>query len=732
MAGLVVHESQAQQKEVVSSSPLTTSSMGDDDNSTSTSNSSSSTPLAPPAYDPSRVATPEQLEVLNLLVHPFWIFDFVERRMRWANQAGLELFNASSLKELQQRDFQDISAASAKRMEEMLLKFEQGQNITEQWTMYPRGQAKTVHMNVSGIRLSKDDDHMSIMCEGIPLVKEELLNETLRGVEMLRHLPMAVCQFDMEGKVIFQNPEGSLFKTDEEQNDNHNNSEETKTASAAENDPAAQMQESSHHNHEDIDDSKSTNNNCSNSRTAILHNKKRAGNLVNRFVDTDVGKHVLKEIQTKELLDIEAMLHTQKGQRWSAIQVRRGKDPVTGEPVILYSAQDKSDAIKAKKEREARKQKSEFLAIMAHEIRTPLHQVTGFIDLLDQTNLDAEQRSFVKLLKSSAQGLMTVISDVLDYSKLEAGRMKLESIPYEPLSVVGGSIEAVRASCEEKNLYLKVEWNKEIPFRLLGDPNRLRQVLLNLLSNAVKFTDHGGISVHAIPYKDKHSKEGGQPMIKFVVKDTGIGVGNEHKDLIFRKYQQANASVARNFGGTGLGLSICQQLVQMMNGSIGVDSEVGEGASFWFLVPALVPEEQEPAEPFDEEPVKDFAGLNILVVEDNKVNQKLLASMLRRLGHKSSLAENGKEAIEMVAKTDYDTVLMDIQMPVMDGFEATRRLRTLGYTNLPIFGLTASVARSDFTELGFDDWLPKPILMKDLKSKLYRLKKCQVLIEAKQ
>lgn len=181
-------------------------------------------------------------------------------------------------------------------------------------------------------------------------------------------------------------------------------------------------------------------------------------------------------------MNLEAMLYTRDGPKWSAIEIRRSNDPVTGQSVILYNARDKSDAIRAKREREARKQKSEFLAVMAHEIRTPLHQVTGFIDLLDQTSLDKEQKSFVKLLKSSSQGLLCVINDVLDYSKLEAGKMKLESIPYEPKMVLEGSLGAVRSSCEEKNISLSMEWCKDIPFRLICDPNRLRQILLNLLS----------------------------------------------------------------------------------------------------------------------------------------------------------------------------------------------------------------------------------------------------------
>ncbi|OEU06123.1 hypothetical protein FRACYDRAFT_161001, partial [Fragilariopsis cylindrus CCMP1102] len=240
--------------------------------------------------------------------------------------------------------------------------------------------------------------------------------------------------------------------------------------------------------------------------------------------------------------------------------------------------------------------KSEFLAIMAHEIRTPLHQVTGFIDLLELDalgNLTHEQRGYIKLLKSSANQLMTVISDVLDYSKLEAGKMKIERIPFELLSVVQGSMEAVRGSCEEKGLTLTLEYG--------GDPNRLRQVLLNLLSNAVKFTEKGGIHVQvsstnrppkctsnstvtaaaATSTTTKETNIDGSNsslrsprFLKIVVTDTGMGISKENQNTIFEKYQQANLSVARNFGGTGLGLSICKLLVQeTMDGSIGVDSD---------------------------------------------------------------------------------------------------------------------------------------------------------------
>jgi signal transduction histidine kinase/ActR/RegA family two-component response regulator len=695
-------------------------------------------------YDPTqRVYSYEQLSVLNLVVHPIWIFDYVERRMRWANNAGLKMWNAQTLEELQMRSFQDISEASAKRMEEYLIQFARGMNVTDQWTNYPNGKATTCHMNVSGIKFSQEEDHFCVMCEGVPLVKEELLHDNLRGVEMIRHLPMAVCQFDMEGKLMFQNPEASMTTTSGataagtssssllSSSSQHRHQQQHCREEECKQDPtesAAVGESHSHHTRtpstpaaDDFDRS---------TRSSSTNDSKRGGkapgSLLQRFADPDVGRQVLSEIQSQSLdkIDMEAMIKTRMGCKWSAIQLRKGKDPVTGDPVILYSASDKSDAVRAREERKAREQKSEFLAIMAHEIRTPLHQVTGFIDLLDQTRLDPEQKSFVRLLKSSAQGLMTVISDVLDYSKLEAGKMKLEWIPYEPLSVVEGSLAAVRASCEENNLFLNLEWSKGIPYKLKGDPNRLRQILLNLLSNAVKFTKQGGISVKALPVKADPSTSGNNgPMVRFEISDTGMGISAEHKNIIFRKYQQANAAVARNFGGTGLGLSICQSLSQNMGGTIGVESELGHGATFWVTLPADIPAEADMAERAEDDPTEFSRGLHILVAEDNKVNQKLLANMLKRMGHTSEIAFNGKKAIEMLEENPngYDVILMDIQMPVMDGLEATRRIRSMGYADLPIFGLTASVTRSDFSELGLDDWLPKPIPMKELRSKLHRL-----------
>jgi len=236
--------------------------------------------------------------------------------------------------------------------------------------------------------------------------------------------------------------------------------------------------------------------------------------------------------------------------------------------------------------------------------------------------------------------------------------MKIECIPYEPLSVMEGSLAAVRTSCEGKGLYLNLQWSKDVPFKLMGDPNRLRQILLNLLSNAIKFTEQGGITIEATTTGIDDGSDT-RPFVRFAVRDTGMGISEENQSAVFRKYQQANASVARNFGGTGLGLSICDLLVQSMNGSIGVESQLGEGSTFWISLPAEVPTEEHLHESTEDDISHESRSLHILVAEDNKVNQKLLASMLKRMGHTLDLAGNGKEAVDLMQCHRYDVVLME-------------------------------------------------------------------------
>ncbi len=615
--------------------------------------------------------TRDDLKVFNLLNQPIWVFDIEHKCMWWANNAAMELWNADSLEELLARNFADDMSESTKvRLAQYAQKFKLGEQLVEQWTYYPRGKGPTtVETHVSGIRV--ETDRLVMLNEGRILTKGEINSASLRGIEILRHLPVSVTQFDIEGKIIHQNPK-SLDTFGPCLPSRKRNSE------------------GSSKQHEDC-------------RFKSL------------FVDQDLGERIFHEVAAGNDYSLEAQLHTIDGPRWSSVEVRQARDPVTGKPSILYSTRDITDLIEAKKEAdEANSRKSEFIAVMAHEIRTPLHQVTGFIDLLSHTNLDTDQRSYVSLLQNSCNSLMAVINDLLDYTKLEAGKMDLESIPFEPKAVVEGSVESISTQAEKKGLQLAVSMTSGIPVKVVGDPNRLRQILLNLLNNAVKFTFNGFIKVSL----SSKTTSDGQVVIRFEIEDSGVGIGKSRQAQIFRTYNQGDPSISRNYGGTGLGLTICERLVEVMKGSIGVESEVGQGSKFWFEVPFAnakgFQKEKEDKPESDEHPV----GLNVLVADDNKVNQKVASAMLKRLGHQVTVVENGEKAVQKLESTKFDLVLMDIQMPVLDGIEATKEIRSRGW-DCPVVGLTASFQRSQlpfYLQVGMNDCIGKPILMKGLRN----------------
>lgn len=510
-----------------------------------------------------------------------------------------------------------------------------------------------------------------ILHEGTSVAfKEKNDQSALRGVEMLRHLPVAVCQFNQDGNLMHQNPEAlDVFGSHE------------------------QYCATSCCSHCDFRD---------------------------RFIDKEMGELVLGEVQQGNDYCLEAQQHTKGAPKWFAIKVRRSRDPVTAETIILYSARDITDLIQAKKAADrANLEKSEFLAVMAHEIRTPLHQVNGFIELLGGTDLSSEQHVFVELLQSSAKLLMTVINDLLDYTKLEAGKMRLEMIPFDARSVVEGSLAVVEQAAEEKGLFVKGIIGDNIPMQVLGDPNRLRQILLNLLGNAVKFTHSGSITLEA---SRVDNDEKGRPVVRFVVSDTGIGINSEHRRKIFKKYQQAEASVARQYGGTGLGLAICKILAELMGGRIGVESQFGSGSEFWCDLPFEVPSMKIERVVEASASMEISRSLHVLVAEDNVVNQKLAAAILKRMGHTTTLVDNGEEAVNEATKRIFDFILMDVQMPVMDGIEATKEIRKMGNI-VPIIGLTADFRIADiqnYKDIGMTDCMGKPMRMNSLRKMIYK------------
>jgi two-component system, sensor histidine kinase and response regulator len=457
---------------------------------------------------------------------------------------------------------------------------------------------------------------------------------------------------------------------------------------------------------------------------------------------------------------------------------------------------------------EGSRAKSEFLATMSHEIRTPMNGVIGTISLLEDTTLTGEQRHYVHTISQSGKALLSLIDDILDFSKLEAGRVEIERRVFSPLSIVENVLDIIEPVASGKGLRMEVDLRGDPARPFLGDPTRLRQILLNLVSNAIKFTEQGRVLIRlAVLSPDR---------LRFEVHDTGIGVAAKNRDRLFQVFGQGDGSITRKYGGTGLGLAICKRMVEAMGGEIDFESQEGRGSLFWFETPvgaaasappleerrkvALFCSEErgrdsaehilaqcgfEPVDPSAAEIVfvdADQAGadsiralaesgktivifgddgpaneapfalavegaltpariartlvgsepaskppragastsaagqprLDILIVEDMPTNRAVLGGLLRRMGHRVEIAENGLQALQMVEARDYSLVFMDVQMPVMDGLEATRRIRALSSPRafLPIVAMTASAFPSDIEAClaaGMDEYLSKPV-----------------------
>jgi two-component system aerobic respiration control sensor histidine kinase ArcB len=350
-----------------------------------------------------------------------------------------------------------------------------------------------------------------------------------------------------------------------------------------------------------------------------------------------------------------------------------------------------------------------FLANMSHEIRTPLHGVMGLTELLKKEPLSDEQADYAEMIQSSTENLLVVLNDILDFAKIEANQIKLESIPFDILKVVQDAARSLTFKMSEKGLLLNIVGLDENLPLALGDPFRLYQVLVNLLSNAIKFTPHGVITITI----DASKGTGRILPITFSVADTGIGITAENLPLVFDSFQQANDSIPRLYGGTGLGLTICKNLVELQGGEIGVRSEVGQGSCFFFTIPYTVSEEPLIKEPAVIQEPDLLEGLTILLAEDNTINQLIAVSMLGQWQVKVNMAQNGEEALSKAFEHKYDLILMDVQMPQLDGIEATARLRAQPGPNqhTPIIALTADaiqVSADSFQALGFTNYLIKP------------------------
>lgn len=367
------------------------------------------------------------------------------------------------------------------------------------------------------------------------------------------------------------------------------------------------------------------------------------------------------------------------------------------------------------------KAKADFLSVMSHEIRTPLNSVIGGSQLLMTEDLDEEHKKHVELIHHSGEHLLNLINDILDYSKMDAGKLDLESQDIDLCKVAETVLEMNQVNAKKKGVTLVLDYDSQVPRYRSGDIARIRQLLLNLLTNAVKFTEHGSVTLAVLAGQKPES-------VLFRVIDSGIGISEENIGKLFSEFTQADASTTRKYGGTGLGLAICRKIVEAMDGKIGVESQLGRGSTFWFEIDMNILSEPvsmtSSASRIHEASSQSHQALNILVAEDNPTNQILIRAILKKLNHQIELAENGLEAIKALEQDNhFDLVLMDMQMPEMDGVEATKQIRNSqqAFSDIPVIALTANAsesAKSEVMEAGMNDFLTKPVDIVALKKML--------------
>jgi signal transduction histidine kinase/CheY-like chemotaxis protein len=612
------------------------------------------------------------LEHLCRLEVPLWVFDLERSRIPWANPAGLQFWEADTLADLAARDFSDMSEATATRLRLVTQAHATGHTTHEQWTLYPKGRPVTVDLQSRGIALESGDP--AILFAAVH-VHTDVDPVVLRGVEAMKHTTVKVALHRLsDGVALMRNP--------------------------------AALQS-----------------------FGPVGGTTPGGDFQPLFADPAIADDLMAQMRAGLSCAGEVELITRDGPRWHSFDARLVWDPVTGERAVQLNAGDISDLKEAQRALEqarnaaesANRAKSSFLANMSHEIRTPMNGVLGMTELVLNTPLTGRQREFLELAHSSARSLLAIINDVLDFSKIEADKLVLERTPFRVRALVDEVLHFFKAQAHQKNLALCAEFNANVPAVAIGDPGRIRQVLTNLVSNGLKFTTVGEVRVTttARPLPE------GDVLLEFVISDTGIGISAQEQETIFEPFMQADNSLTRRFGGTGLGLAIVRRLVQLMGGDVSVTSSPGYGTTFRCTVrcqrPAASDDEPtgQPASTVRSWP--ELEGKRVLLAEDNPINQTLAVAMLGNLGMPCEVVAHGRDAVERLRDGRFDAVLMDVQMPIMGGFEATgeirRHEREHGRRRTPIVAMTAYAMEGDRERClaaGMDGYVAKPVQLETL------------------